>query len=607
MENKNENNSEYNEVNSEASDNIAENNDAELHEIMYGSEYDSYREDLGQEGLEENGDDRLSTFTSVTEVKQTRSSVLSKQTKLIIILSAVFAAVLTLVLVLGPVGFDVFGFKEQPQESLELIEGEVAISPTRHLVFEHIERENLQRIEVHNEYGTYTAYYNKEFESFYFLGAEDAPYDENLFSSLVVSAGYTLMKDRLSHEERSSDYSEYGLGANDDPAYYIIQSREGKTYKMYIGDALLDNSGYYAMLDGRDEIYVLSSSLESTIMADVKTLLVPLLTYPIDNNDYLTEIFDFSISRNSEAFVRFSYTDETTAGVTIPFTISYPKYFPCSTVQIQTLLSSAVNITGEEILETDVYMENGKDDKGETIYVLKPDIAKKYELDKPAYDLFYYYTENKLLSFVTFSAKQTDENGKAFYYALSQTYNTIVKIDASKVAFLEWELVDYIERSIFNYHIDYVESIELHTPGEDGKHYDFNLTGSGENLNVSETYSGRLLKPNPPGTSKDVFDDIKNFRQFYKTSLTVESEDFIEKPTEDKKILAEMKVTFRNMNEGEAIEDVTYIFYSVSDRHCYYTVNGEGEFYIARSALKKLLTDAQNVIDKVPIVYDAES
>ncbi len=577
-----------------------ENNDSELHEIIYGSDYDSYREELGEE---EQKDERLSTFARVTETKaKPKSTTLSKQTKLIIILSSIFAVILVLFFVLGPTGFDVFGFNTQDEEVLELLEGEVYLGPKRRLVFEHLEREEIQSIEVHNEHGGYTAYYNNEYGQFCFYGAEDTPYDETLFSSLIVNAGYVLMTDRLSHEERSSDYSEYGLGEGDTPAYYTITSRDGKSqYKMYIGNATLDNSGYYAMLDGRDEIYVLTSSLSSTLLADVRSLLTPILTLPISDNDYYTKINDFFISHNSEPFIRFAYVGQTdekeSMGVTIPYTISYPKYYPGSTSQIQSVITACINLTGDEILEFGVYTEKGKDENGETVYELKPELAEKYGLGSPAYDLFYSYGEHEIFSLVSFSKKQTDEDGKEFYYALSQGYDVIVKISADKVTFLEWELVDYIEKAIFNCHIDYVGQIDL--SGGDKK-FCFKLTGTGKKLNVTETYSNRLLKPNPEGTSKDVLDDVYNFRQFYKTSLTIATQDTTETPTE-KALIAEMTVTLRN---GDVTE---YKFYSYSDRRCYYTVNGEGEFYIPRSKVKKLLNDAQKVVDGIRVDPEAEN
>ncbi len=572
--------------------------DSELHEILYGSEYESYREELGEEKEE----DRLSTFSQMTETKEKpKSTTLSKQSKLIIILASVLAVILVLFFVLGPTGFDVFGFNEQQEEVLELLEGEVFLGPTRRLVFEHMERDEIQSIEVHNQHGTYTAYYNNEYKQFCFYGAEDTPYDENLFSSLIVNAGYVMMIDRLSHEERSSDYSEYGLGENDDASYYIITSRDGKSkYKMYIGNSTLDNSGYYAMLDGRDEIYVLTPNLSSTVLADVKTLLTPLLTLPISDNDYYTKINDFFISRNSEPFVRFAYVGQTedkeTMGVTIPYTLSYPKYYPGSTAQIQSVITSSMNLTGEEILEFGVYDES-EDENGETVYNLRPELAEKYGLSSPAYDLFYSYGEYEIFSLVSFSKKQKDEDGTEFYYALSQGYDVIVKISADKVKFLEWELVDYIEKAIFNCHIDYVGQIDL-TGGD--KKFCFKLTGTGKKLNVTETYSNRLLKPNPEGTSKDVLDDVYNFRQFYKTSLTITTQDVTETPTE-KALIAEMRVTLRNGDVNE------YRFYSYSDRRCYYTVNGEGEFYVARSMVKKLLNDAQKVVDGIRVDPEAES
>lgn len=585
---------------------------AELNEILYGSEYSEYRDALGED---EDELPEMSTFSSVDgesdededkggKKKKKPATVLKKQTKLIIVFSTVFVILLALTLILGPTGYDVFGLKtEEEAPSIPVVDGEVLLSASgKRLLFEHIERENLQSVEVHNAHGTYTAYYNNLNGDFCFLGAEDALYDETLFSSLVVSSGYVIMQDRLSHEERNSDYSEYGLAESDDRAYYIITTRDGKSYKLYIGKSTLDGSGYYVMVDGRDEIYVIGSSIESTLLADMKTLLTPMITFPIEGNDYLTEIKKFYISRNSEAYIGISYVGETedkeSAGVTIPFTIFYPKYFAASTSQVQALFTAAVNLTGDEILEVGIYEEDGVDENGDKNYKLRDGLAEQYCLTEPAYDMLYYYTDNNYISFVTFSPKQCDEDGNEFYYATSQIYDTIVKISADKVKFLEWELVDYLERSIFNYHIDYVKSIEI--TGKD-KNFLFSLTGTGESLEVTEKYSGKILRSYPKGESLDAPDNVYNFRQFYKTSLSVYAEDSVdENEIGEKALLLTVTVTLRNGKSSE------YKFYSYSDLRCYYTINGEGEFFAKRSVVTKMVRDAQKVVDGIAVDSESE-
>ncbi len=576
---------------------------AELHEIMYGAAYDEYREELGED--EGEGELELTTF-SLGEQEQSealpKQTMVKKQTKLIILFSSLFVVILALFLVLGPVGFDVFGFKtESDAPTIPFVDGEIPLSSSgKRLLIEHIERDNIQSIQVHNSYGDYTAYYNKLNSEFCFLGAEDALYNETLFSSLVVSSGYVLMQDRLSHEERSSDYSEYGLGQNDDRAYYIITKRDGVSYKLYIGKPTLDGSGYYVMVDGRDEIYIVSSSINTTLLADMKTLLTPLITFPIEGNDFYTQISRFYISRNSEPYIGISYVGETEdkeyTGVTIPFTVFYPKYFAASTTQVQALYASAVNLTGDEILEVGIYVEDGVDEDGNKKYKLRDGIGDKYFLNEPAYDMLYYYTENDYISFVTFSPKQTDEDGEEFYYASSQVYDTIVRISADKVKFLEWNLVDYIERTIFNYQIDYVKSIDI--VGKD-TNFLFELTGTGNALQVTEQYSGKILKSYPKGESLDAPDNVYNFRQFYKTSLTVYTEDVADDVTE-KALLLTVTVTLRNGKE------MKYEFYSYSDLRCYYTINGEGEFFVKRSIVTKMVNDAQKVVDGIAVDSEAE-
>ena len=135
--------------------------------------------------------------------------MLKKQRKLIIIIAA--AAVVLLVLyfaVLSPM----LQVDAEEAEIPNLLPGEVLGTNNRILMMEHIEKADMQSIEVHNEHGSYTMVRGDD-DQFYLEGNEGAPYSLTALSSLVVSSGYTLSMTRVM--EDCEDMSVYGLADSD--------------------------------------------------------------------------------------------------------------------------------------------------------------------------------------------------------------------------------------------------------------------------------------------------------------------------------------------------------------------------------------------------------
>ena len=96
---------------------------------------------------------------------------------------------------------------------------EVLGSQNRILMFNHTEKANFQSVEVHNTHGTYT-FYRDASDNFVIRDAENASYDKEMLSSLVVSSGYTLSMTRVS--ENCENMSEYGLSKEDKPLSCLL-------------------------------------------------------------------------------------------------------------------------------------------------------------------------------------------------------------------------------------------------------------------------------------------------------------------------------------------------------------------------------------------------
>ncbi len=592
-----------------------ENGNAELHSILYGGEYSEYGDALGSgEEEEERRPVKLKTFSSKETPeepgkKQKIKTETSKKITTIIIVSAVIAAAVALVAIFAP-----SWFRSNVEEPPVLYEGEVLSDSRRVMMFEHLERKQIQSVEVHNQYGEYTVYYNAETESFAFLGLEGAPYNEELFSQLIVAAGFPLISDRFLPGEERAELSEYGLGPDDSPSYYIVTTRpvegeEVRRYKVLIGKPSLTENYYYCMVEGRDIVYILEQSIKTTLLADVKSLLTPILTYPIEDNSYLTNISQIMIAKNGELFVLVQYQDEQANvpgvenfGVTVPYIVTKPVEYDAATERMTAMLGQIVNMTGTELLEYNIYDvvpavdENGDpvlDENGEQDYdyVMKPEIAEKYGLGSPAYDIYYKYrtAEGPVIDvLVSISEKQRGEDGVEFYYVASHMFDTIARMNASSLTFLDWTLMDYLDKPIFSVNIDKVSRITL-TSAE--KKYDFELTGTGDGLAAVETANGRTTFK---GDDKDVGVNhgIRNFRKFYQTLLSINREDFTEEPAEgERALLLTVEISFRNGTSR------TYRFYSYSERRCFMTVNDRGEFYVMRSMVRKLVSDAEKLLN----------
>ena len=602
-----------------------ETGESELHSILYGGEYSGYEDDLGAEEEHVTAAKKLKTFAETDDEKQAESKKPKTMTqKRITLISVIAGAVIAVIVLISIFASDIFA-GSTTQKPLVLYEGEVADGTKRALIYEHIERDRIQKIEVKNEYGTYTAYYNNEAERFDFEGFEGAFYDEELFAQLVVSSGYPLISDRLFPEKPDDpEYmeeflKEYGLYPDDDPSYFIITTRkddngEQTSYKLYIGKPTLTDNYYYCMLEGRSIVYVLEQSIKTTLLSDVKTLITPLLVYPISDNSYLTDVSEIQVVKNGEWLIKIhGQTEEEKAegeddfGVTIPYIVYYPFDYDASASRITTVLGQIINMTGSELLEygvydtVELYNEDGtrkldEDGNPDYDYVLKEGLDEKYGLGHPTLAIYYRYQDMDMI--VSLSEKQYDENGSAFYYALSELYNIIAKIDASNLTFLDWSLMDYIDKPIFSAHIDKVAEIEL-TAGD--KAFRFTLTGIDDSLVcVENKYTTRTVfkGENTTDTSND---GIRNFRMLYQTILSIDREDFADEPSEDERaLLCEMKVTFRN---GD-VKD--YKFYSYSERRCFMTINDRGEFYVLRSMIKKLANDAVKLMNHEKIDPNAE-
>lgn len=528
-------------------------------------------------------------MTNGQSVKK-KQTVNKKQKLTIIICASVFAVLLVVYLaVIRPLLKTATAETKPP----ELLEGEVLGANNRVLMFPHTEKADILSIEVHNEKGTYKFYrgFNGDNDNFYIEGMEGAPYSLELLSSLVVSSGYTLAMPLGDGSPRlndpSDDLSVYGLAESDNPAWYLLTTMSGKTYKVYIGNQIPTGGGYYCMFDGRNAVYVLDSSLSSTLLADVKSMITPSLGYPISTSD-MFKVDDFQIIKENKLFLWVDTLTAEESGKDLPsYEAKFPAGMELNTSVYTSLLEVFSSFAGTETVAC-----------GSEVAKLDSAMLKeKYGIDIEAPYYLIHYKVGDIETYIEFSAPDEDGN----MYAYSTVYNLVAKINIASAAFINWDILQYVSPAVFGDNINDVSKIEVKGSINNG---------ANEKLDV-DTYFTLAGEKNEKGQKDDIIikkkgsdkkfdeDEVKNFRQFYKTILGIKLQGRTDSDETDKMtLLCEMTVTRDN---GEVLE---FKFWSYSTRRCFYTVNGEGEYYTLRDSVEKLIRDADKIMSGLPVDSD---
>jgi len=499
--------------------------------------------------------------------------MIKSQKTLIIIFAALFAVLLVVYFaVVAPLLVE----EAAETEPLETVEGEAVGPNGRYLLFEHTEKSDIQSIEVFNEYGSYR-FYRDAADDFQLEGFEGVPYNQELFSSLVVTSGYTLAMMKIMDDATEADLAEYGL---DKPiARWVLTTTGGETHTVYVGDNLITEGGYYVQYRGRDSVYILSTTLADTILQPVEKLLMPLLTAGMSQNDYFYTN-NFTLWHGEELFLRISNVPESekvNPDAIVETEMIYPKgYQPNDNLYFE-VLYSLMALQGTEVVKL------GTTDE----------ILDSYGLLNAAYTMYYEF--NDMEFYVMFSEKQADGT----YYATSNlySYQMVVKMDPATVTWLEKSLFQWIAEYPFSTNITKVKSMTVQADGLD---VTFGLThdtteGGTAILDVEAT-----VRESENGTGSVVIPDaeVYNFRQFYKTLLGILLEEYSPLSDEEKEALtaddSKLILTFSYTTTDN--ETVEYKFYQYSTRRAFVTINGHGEFYTLIDHINKVASDTEKVL-----------
>lgn len=507
--------------------------------------------------------------------------MMSKQKKKLILLAALFAllVIVYFAVVVPLVESGEAGDETNPPET---VDGEIIGLNDRYMMYPQVERESMKSLKIENEHGSYEFYLDKNGD-FQLRGYEGVTYDPTKFANLVTSVGYPLAKVKVVDNASDKELAEYGL---DNPrAYWTLTTTAGQTYRVAVGYDLLTGGGYYVMLDGRRSVYVLDNTLEDGVLASIEYMTSGILIAGLSQDSYLA-VDNFIIEHNGEKFIHISQVPENERvndQALVENIMSYPAgYYPNEDLYYEVLFSY-INLLGTEVRHlvptSEEYLACGL-----------PDMLS--ENAEPAAHRVLFDVDGEPI-ILYFSEKQPDDT----YNVVSSLFpEKIVSLPASSCTYLEKDLLDWLEKYPFQQWIITVSAMEIRGAGADVK---FDLTHgkdeAGNNTLDVQCSTGKFI-PNS---------DVINFRQFFRTLLSVKIEDYV--PLSEDEIAAltadEKNCLLTFIITNLSGEETVYKFYpySGSGRRALMTVNGYGEFYVLTDLIEKIASDANKVLSGLEV------
>lgn len=521
---------------------------------------------------------------------------LKNQKTIFIVLAALFVVLLVLYfVVIVPLTAEI----KDDSPAADIIEGEVLINNvlTNFYMFEPIQRASMQSIEVENEFGGYKIYRDAA-DTFQLDGFLGLNFDPELFSSLVVTTGTPTVMQRIGQDLDEQGLAEYGF---DDPqASWTITDLDGKKTKVIVGDQLLTEGGYYVMLDGRNAVYIMGTTLADTILQPAYKLLTPLLTAGMSTNTYFF-VEEFMVWKGEDLFVNVEKVPD--AEMSNPDAI------------VESRLLYPLSETGEryEINDT-LYFEilyNFIALQGESVEAFLPtdEELAQFGLETPAYTISYKFNDPNTPEDTTYDfwIFVSEQQADGTYYAVSNLlgYSIVCKVSNEMLGWLEKDKFAWIFPTPFFENIQDVGRITIQAENID---VDFRLSHSMEAdgttpvLDVTDVKSGTVI-PNK---------DVKNFREFYKTMLNITNQEYATLSAEDRAALTSnddnlvMTMTYEGSKTDNYCE---YKFYryveestgKISGGKYFVTVNGIGEFYTTNDLVEKVMNDIPRVLNGLDI------
>lgn len=480
-------------------------------------------------------------------------------------------------------------------------------------------RYDVEYMRVINQKGGFSILQDTKTGNFYFDNAVTLAYDAEKFSYMIMSGIYMLSTDKI---ENPAPLSEYGLDKEEEATAIVeILKTDGVLHRVIIGKKTLDGKGYYARYYTKKHIYIISSSIEDSLLLTAEDFLKTNLVHPVTTVEGVHSIDDINVNflkegKNLNVVLLDDDDDDGTQVFSIWKILSPEELIPIgkefgnpNSTAFTDFIQSAAALATEKIVEykmtsipVDGIVLSGLPEEAltsfskETIEGFDNETLKKYGLDNPRLDVSYSYpiTDSnkknyKIVSRVFISDEQ--EDGNYYAYSYLYTYNDsgklteilstgcISTLSLANVDWLDWEVMDFNNQFLYKNFVYNLDWIEVEYQNEI---YRFNVNGNVE----KEDVEGVTLVHN--GSSKDI--DIMSFKYMYSSILSIYMVDNYEIADEDPNMLCRITI-----NAGGGSTEM--IFYRVTNTKAFYTLNGEGKYYVKVDSIFNFLNKYQRVLN----------
>ena len=421
----------------------------------------------------------------------------------------------------------------------------------RPYVFDTVDKENMNSVLIHNEFGEYSHIHRRS-GAFVMEGLEGYSVSEQM---MVFLRAYTLdlLALRYVDTDENTNLEDYGISLDNPKVYFVVTyNNEKDTVKVIVGDKTPDNDGYYAVLDGRDALYVIGTGIETFLFKPLSAYVTPTLVHSVENNKKFT-LKDFTLYKNGEKFITIEEAKgQATYGNKTTHRVTYPAYnYATNLTNFDQFLNSLIAISGSETL---LYGENVTEEK-----LVEYGFFDEDGNDTSDFSIKY--------SYPAFSEELFIMNGEEEYIVYSKEENIVTKATKESFDFLEWDMLLWISSEIFLLDIEEIKSVTFEKNGERAE---FTLSGEAATLNAHA--NGKII-------------NIEDFKQLYRTIFYV----LVTSYSDESDYGAEQ---LRMMVETEKGETLDYRFYRHSAQNSFYTLNGFGEFYVSSDKVDKLGEEA---------------
>ena len=479
-------------------------------------------------------------------------------------------------------------------------------------------------------------------------------FDENMFATLVLCTGYTTTYMRLDRDAvQKFGLEEYGLGTKS-KSHFVITDIYGNSHKVFLGDKIPSDTGYYAQHEGHPDVYILkeleqtqySYTLSQVLLSELESYITPTVVDTMSTTDYF-DVTNFKLSTVApitdeilndpdadidalfSSVISFNYIPielrSAKSNATIPYegTGKYSSY-AINDFKAENCLVSLQNLAPKRTVRLFTPEENKEDG-----LLLFAKFLKEGENGKPygeiGYHLSYTHNVERDANKNYAATKWVDQriwistlSEDDTYFVYSEAYQMIVEVDRAQLEFLRWDSFTWVRTTLFNDSVAFMKALEIIVPGK--MPVTFVVDNSESVKGWDPTKSNSAV---PPDTYMKVFVGVENidvttFKRFYITLVTstlggtasctaAQREQFIAGAanaengylTPDGQAPAlVIKATYNTKATGSG-NDFTHtaVFYNYGGgRQTMVVLDGQGDFYIPRSQVNA-------IIDQLNAVY----